>query len=319
VKPRRDARRLLGWYPPRWRSRYEEEFLEFLTDRYGTSRLPWSAQLSIVVGGLRECGHESGIIGTRSTAATQRKSGALMVLVAWSIMVVGGAVLQKTSEHYASSLPPHSHFWANLAFNVTVVSGIVGSLLVLAGAGVAIPSFSRLLRVERWSSLRRTIVPPLIATATLIAAAVGLSLWAHHLTSVQRNGSNDWYSAAFVVCVFLFVVTIGLWTKVAIDIANRCAFTPQELRRESYLALAVCLAALFVIAGAIVWWIQMAQHASSFFSGGAAGLSSSPWSTNLGAALTFMSFGTVAALWGATRVVLSFRANRSLASQDPRS
>jgi len=105
----------------------------------------------------------------------------------------------------------------------------------------------------------------------------------------------------------------------AIDIANRCAFTPQELRRESYLAIAVCLAALFVIAGAIVWWIQMAQHASSFFSGGAAGLSSSPWSTNLGAALTFMSFGTVAALWGATRVVLSFRANRSLASQDPRS
>jgi hypothetical protein len=314
VEPRRNARRLLRWYPPRWRSRYEEEFLAFLTDRYGTSHLPRRAQISIAFAGLRERGYDSGIVGARSTAATQRKNGALMVLVAWSIMIVGGAVLQKTSEHYASSLPAHSHFLAQLSFNVTVVSGTAGSLLVLAGAAAAIPAFARLLRVERWSALRRTFVTPLVATAMLITATIGLSVWAHQLTSVQRNGANDWYSSAFLALVFLVVMTIGLWTKVAIDIANRCAFTPQELRRESYLALAVSLSTLFGIAGAITWWIQMAQHASSFLSGSAAGLTSSPWSTNLAAALTVMTFGTAAALWGATRVVLSYRSDRSLAS-----
>jgi hypothetical protein len=308
VGPRRNARRLLRWYPSRWRSRYEEEFLAFLDDRYGTTAgLPWRAQISMAFGGLRERGYDSGVIGTKSTAATQRKSGALVVLVAWSIMVIGGAVLQKTSEHYASSLPVHSHFVAQLAFNVTVVSGIVGSLLVLAGAAAAIPAFARLLRVERWSSLRRTIVTPLIASAMLITTTIGLSVWAHQLTSVQRNGANDWYSSAFLALVFLVVVTIGLWTKVAIHIANRCEFTPQELRRESYLALAVGLAALFVIAGAIAWWIVMAQHASSFLSGSAAGFSSSPWSTNLAVAVAVMSIGTATALWGVSRVLLSYR------------
>lgn len=310
MKPRRDARRLLRWYPPRWRSRYEEEFLEFLTDRYGTSRLPWRAQLSIVVAGVRERSTDSGITGTRSTDVTQRKSGALMVLVAWSIMIVGGAVLQKTSEHFASSLPPHAHSLADVAFNVTVASGIIGSLLVLAGAGVAMPACSRLLRAEGWSSLRPKLVTPLIATAMSGAATSGLSLWAHHLTSVQRNGADDWYSSAFLTCAFLVVVTIGLWTKVAVGIAIGCEFTSQELRRESYLALAVSLAALFVIAGATAWWIEMAQHASWFLSGSTVGLPSSAWSTNLAAALTVMALGTVAAVWGASRVVLSYRSNR---------
>jgi hypothetical protein len=312
VTPRRDLRRLLRWYPSRWRSRYEEEFLAFLDDRYGTTGLPWKAQISIAFAGLRERSYDSGIVGTKSTAATQRKSGALVVLVAWSMMVVGGAVLQKTSEHYASSLTIHSHFFAQLAFNVAAGSGVVGSLLVLAGAVVAIPAFARLLQEEKWSSIRRTIVMPLISAAMLITMVVGLSVWAHHLTSAQRNGSNNLYSSAFLACALMVVVTTAMLTTAAIRVANRCQLTAKELRRESLIALGVSLSSIFVIAGAITWWIQMARDSSWFLGSPANGLSSSPWSANLVVAVAVMVLGTVTALWGASRVVLSYRTNRQI-------
>jgi heme/copper-type cytochrome/quinol oxidase subunit 3 len=301
-----DRDRVLRWYPTRWRSRYEEEFLAYLDDRYGQSRLPRSALFSIAFSGLRERGRESGLIGDRVPASTQRKTGSLVVLVAWSIMIIGGAVLQKSSEHFNSSLPTHSQFAARIAFDTTAVAGIFGCLFVLAGAAAAIPAFTRHLRAEKWSSVRRRITAPVIATLILIAAVGGLSVWAHQLTSAQRNGSNVWYSSAFLACVFLVVMTIALWTRVLVDIAIRCDFTARELRRESFLALGVCLSSLCVLAGTITWWIQMAQHGSWFFSGTVYGPSSSPWPPNLIVAGSVMLIGTVIALCGATRILRSY-------------
>ncbi|MGB8196466.1 MAG: hypothetical protein WCF25_05615 [Acidimicrobiales bacterium] len=306
MRAHHDRDRVLRWYPTRWRSRYEEEFLAYLDDRYGQSRLPRSARFSIAFAGVRERGRESGLIGDRVPAATQRKTGALVVLVAWSIMIIGGAVLQKSSEHFNSSLPTHSQFFARLAFDTTAAAGIVGCLFVLAGAAAAIPAFARHLRVATWSGVRRGTTVPVVATAILIAAIGGLSVWAHQLNAAQRNGSNDWYSSAFVACVFLVVVIVALWTKVLVSVAVRCDFTARELQRESFLALGVSLSTVCVLAGTLAWWIQMAQHAPWFFDGTVYGVSSSPWPPNLIVAGSVMVLGTVVALCGATRILMSY-------------
>jgi hypothetical protein len=306
MNARPDRDRVLRWYPTRWRSRYEEEFLAYLDDRYGQTRLPRRALFSIAFSGLRERGRESGLIGDRVPASHQRKSGALVILVAWSIMILGGAVLQKSSEHFNSSLSTQSRFIARAAFDTTAVAGVVGCLFVMAGAAAAIPAFTRHLRAERWSSVRRSFTKPLIATVLLLGAAGGLSVWAHELDSAQRNGSNDWYTSAFLACVFLVVVTIALWTRALVGVAIRCDFTARELQRESFLALGVSLSSLCVLAGTIAWWIQMAQHAPWFFGGTANGTSSSPWPPNLVIAGSVMLIGTVVALCGATRILRTY-------------
>jgi hypothetical protein len=110
----------------------------------------------------------------------------------------------------------------------------------------------------------------------------------------------------------MVVVTTAMLTTAAIRVANRCQLTAKELRRESLIALGVSLSSIFVIAGAITWWIQMARDSSWFLGSPANGLSSSPWSANLVVAVAVMVLGTVTALWGASRVVLSYRTNRQI-------
>jgi cell division protein FtsX len=90
-------------------------------------------------------------------------------------------------------------------------------------------------------------------------------------------------------------------------VASRIDFTARELLWESRLALAVTVCALSVIAGTALWWVQMIQHASWFLDGTPSGIAASPWSTNLIVTLVVMTVGTVGALWGASRVALTYR------------
>jgi len=310
MKRRYDVRRLLRWYPPSWRARYEDEFLVFLEDRLDDSPLTLRFRVSVAVAGLRERCYRSGMAGTRSSPSTQRRTGSLMVLVAWSMMMIGGASLVKTAEHFPTALPAQSRVVTQFAYNVTAAAGMAGTLLVLAGAFVALPGFVRFLRAKKWSEVRRVFVISLVASAALVVTTFGLSFWAHHLTTAQRNGADNAYSGVFLAFVLLVVVTIGLWTRASVSVASRINFSPRALRWESGLAIGVSLASILVVVSATMWWIQMGLHAPWFLQGTAPGIATSAWSAHLVVTMLVLVFGTLSALWGASRVALTYRPTR---------
>ena len=135
-----DVRRLLRWYPTSWRTRYEDEFLAFLEDRLKDSPLTWSFRSSVALEGLRERCYGSGLVGARRPG-DQRRTGSLVVFVAWSIMAVGGAIMEITAEHFSVSMPEHTRSLAQFAYDTTVAAGVAGSLLVVVGSSVALPGF----------------------------------------------------------------------------------------------------------------------------------------------------------------------------------
>lgn len=310
MKRRDDLRRLLRWYPASWRARYGDEFLALVEDRLHETPLTLRLRSSIAVAGVRERCYGSGLIGARSAPLTQRRTGSLMVLVAWSIMIIGGASLAKMAEHFAAVLPTSSRSTATLAYGAVGVAGIVGTAFVLLGAIVALPGFLRLLRSDGWSQVRQKFSKSLISSAVLIVAVIGMAAWAHQLNVSQRNGGDGLYSAAFMVFAAVVVITIGLWTVATVAVASRIDFTPRELLFESYCALGVCLSSVVVVAATTAWWIQMSQHAPWFLDGTLTGVSGSPWSARVVVTALVMAVATAVALWGALRVAMTYRPDR---------
>jgi hypothetical protein len=307
MKRNHDVRRLLRWYPASWRNRYGDEFLALLEDRLEEAPLTIRLRSSVVIAGLRERCYGSGMLGTRSSPPTQRRTGSLMVLVAWFIMIVGGASFVKMAEHFRAALPSSSRAVATVAYDTTALAGLLGTLFVVAGAIAAVPGFVRFLRENKWPEVFRTFVRSVVSSLVLVVATVGLASWARHLNTAQRNGGDHLYSGAFLAFALVVVITIGLWTRTGVAVASRIDFTPRELRRESYLAVAVSFASIVVVASAAVWGIQIGLHAPWFFNGTAAGVAASPWSAQVVATMLVMTLATATALWGATRVAMTYR------------
>jgi hypothetical protein len=207
-------------------------------------------------------------------------------------------------------VPSQSRSITQFAYSATAVAGVVGTLLVIAGALVALPGFVRFLRAKKWSEVRRIFVASLVVSGALVVSTFGLSSWAHHLTTAQRNGADGAYSGVFVGYVLLVVVTIGLWTRMSVAVASRIDFTARELRWASGLAIAVSLTSILVVVSATVWWIQMGVHAPWFLQGTASGIATSAWSAHLVATMLVLVLGTLNALWGASRVALTYRPKR---------
>ena len=69
-----DGSRLLKWYPPRWRGRYGEEMVALMEDVLDGQAPSRRLRLSLVWAGLRERGHEAGLLG-KTAPAVERRAG----------------------------------------------------------------------------------------------------------------------------------------------------------------------------------------------------------------------------------------------------
>ncbi len=203
----------LRWYPPSWRARYGDELVALLDEEYGGT-VPVKVRLSLVTGGLRQRARQSGLVGDTAPATDGVRAGALVVLAAWAAFVIAGASFAKFSEHFDEALPHRSgaHRVPDLAFTLLQTVAGVASLLVVAGAFLALPAFVRFLRAGGWASVRRHFMRALVCTALVGVVTLPLLLWAHHLTPHQRNGGLHWYGALFLLWAALIVVTLALWT-----------------------------------------------------------------------------------------------------------
>ena len=156
----------LRWYPPSWRARYGDELVALLDEEYGGT-VPGKVRLSLVTGGLRQRARQSGLVGDTAPATDGMRAGALVVLAAWTAFVIAGASFAKFSEHFDEALPHRSgaHRVPDLAFTLLQTVAGVASLMVVAGAVLALPAFVRFLRAGGWASVRRHFMRALVCTA----------------------------------------------------------------------------------------------------------------------------------------------------------
>jgi hypothetical protein len=265
VTASRTAARLLRCFPRTWRARYAEELEALVVDMSDGRRVSWRTRADLVRAGGREQLRAAGL-GSDGTPDAQVRGGVSLVLWAWALFVFAGAVVQKTSEHWQSSLPG-SHPLATIAFDVLIGTAVLASVLVLAGIAVALPSLRRLLRKGGWSCIHRRIRTASIATVILIAATVGLVLWAHGLTAHQRAGADAPYASAVAVWALLGLGTLLTWTRAAVE-AERCLHVSSHaLAGQATLAAGVAGAMTVMTAAAVAWWIAVAQRKPAALTG----------------------------------------------------
>lgn len=263
----RDRSRLLRWYPHAWRERYGEEMLALIDDEIGADEPGLRLRLSLVAHGLAERARGAGMVGPATSRETDRRRGALLVLVAWSAFMVAGAGYSKVAEHLDAAVPAGARPLPQVAYDIVVAFGVLGGILVLAGAAIAFPGFLRILRAGAWPALRAHVIRATVLSAITVALVIPLALWAHQLPDHQRNGGSVGYSAAFLTWAGLVIVSITLWTAVAVAVGRRVELSPRALRAEAGLALGLAAVMVVVTAASVVWWIGMAVYAPSFVNG----------------------------------------------------
>ena len=264
MSPARTAARR---YPVSWRRRYGDEPETLILDMSGGGRVPWRIRANVAAAGGRERLRAAGPGGVSPDARV--RGGASLVLWAWTLFVVAGAIVQRTSEHWDSALPGAAGL-ASGAFDVLIGSAVVTSFLVLAGIGLTLEAMGRLLRAGGWPQIRRTVLRAGLLTVVTVAATIALVAWGHGLTPADR-GHDATYVVAFLTWSCFAAATLGAWTAAATRTAARLTLGARILRLETRLATAAA-AAMAIMAGATaVWWVSVATTSPRALTGSLSG------------------------------------------------
>ena len=150
--------RLLRWYPRAWRLRYGAELIAILEQFDAAERSSWATRFDVARAGLRE---RLRILAPGPLRPRERaREGALLVLYAWMLFVVGGFAVAKLSEHQQAVTPPNKQSLPSQAFSVLYWTAGVGSVLVIAGVAISLPALVALLRRGGWFEIRRPCSEP---------------------------------------------------------------------------------------------------------------------------------------------------------------
>ena len=250
---------LLRLYPPAWRARYGAE-LEALVLEQAGGRVPWRIGLDVALAALRERLRSAGL-ARDLPPGERRRGGVLLVLWAWALFVVGGAGVQKASEHWQDLTPPGQRAVAAGGFDALVAFAVVGSLFVLVGVALVLPALRRFVRGGGLWLVRRPLGTAVAATALLAPAVAGLVGVAHHLSAWQRNGHDMGYGLLFAGVGLVALVALAAWTVTGVAIARRLDLDGRILWLEAALAGAATVSMLGMTAATVVWWAALERRA----------------------------------------------------------
>jgi hypothetical protein len=265
----RTAARLLRLYPSSWRARYGEELHTLILDMSGGRRVPWRIRADVAGAGAGERLRAAGLGGDSPDGRV--RGGAGLVLWAWALFVVAGAVVQKTSEHWRQALPAGSHTAATLAFGGLVVVAVVAAALVAAGIALTLPALVGFLRAGGWPRIRRPVTVAGTVTVIFLAATAGLVVWAHGLTPSQRQGHDGAYAIAAVAWALLGTATLGSWCSAATRASACLDLSTATLRMQARLATAVATALGVMTAATAIWWTSVAAVSPTALTGAPSG------------------------------------------------
>ena len=149
------------------------------------------------------------------------------------------------------------------------------------------------MRSGDWPSIRAHALQAAGCTAASAVVNVPVLVWAHHLTSHQRNGGPTAYTTIALICVALVVLTLAAWTVLVVAAARKVSFPRSVLTAEADTAIAVAFAIVGILIASTIWWTTVMQRAPAF-------VSSDP---RLVATATLMALAAVIAAAGAIRIV----------------
>lgn len=296
------ARSLLRWYPHSWRARYGDELVALVAEEAGDRRLPIRVWLDLVASGLRERVRASGLAGGAREPREDVRVGALCVLSAWSLLVLGGIGFQNLSENFQPAVSGHARTISIGAFSTVVVAAALGALLLALGALAAIGPFLRFVRAGHFRDVKRRFGWAAMSTVAEVAALAAIVPWAHSLTYSQRNGELLSYSLAVCGFAALTAAMLALWTTAVVATARRMELPPRVLALEGSLALVVFAVMVVITAATAIWWVSVGAAAPWFLQGTTPGSHPSAFTPNLVLSLGCMAAATAIAGSGARRI-----------------
>ncbi|HET9094551.1 MAG TPA: hypothetical protein VFN36_05640, partial [Solirubrobacteraceae bacterium] len=163
---------LLALYPLAWRRRYGAELDALILEMHADGReLDPRLRIDLARGAIRERLRGAGDPGRRV------RGGAALVLWAWALFSIAGAIVAKTSEHWQQALPRPAV--AQVAFSALTVLAAAAAVVVAGAVGLTLPAAWRLLREGGWARIRTRAWRAALLTVVLAAATLGLTTWAH--------------------------------------------------------------------------------------------------------------------------------------------
>lgn len=293
---------LLRFYPARWRARYGDELIAVIEADGARGGRAWLTAFGLLNGALRERLRIGGPAARgEQDPARRMRSGAVLVLCAWAFLVLGGAGVQRFSEHWQELTPEGGRGLASASFHALVLAGSLGCVLVALGILAALPALLRLLLEGGWRDLRAPAGIAVALTVFAVLATAGLSLWAHRLDSAQRNGADAVYSAVFIAWALLLAGTLFAWTSLAARCARLIALTGRLASIEAGLAVAVATAAIVATVASALWWAALAVRAPGVLQGRPGDAGGSVIVFPLAFDMAVMALGTVLATLGGLR------------------
>jgi hypothetical protein len=300
-------RRLLRWYPPRWRERYGDELLAMIEDDLAGRSPSLGMRLGLVGSGLCEQLREAGLTGSGRPAADRARGGAVAVLVGWTVLIVAGGAFAKVTERWQEAVPGPAPRWAAVGYTGVEVLAVAGAALSVVWAVSVVPALLRAVRAGAWTGLRRPVTRAIVVLVLAGAATAAMALWARHLNTGQRNGGLVGYDVGFVawgLSVAAGVVALGV---VAVKVERRLDLSAVTLRLEVGCAALLGVSGVGVGGGMATWWVSLAVRAPWAITGATRGVTSAAWAWPLGSALLLGLGGAAVAGAGATRVLSAAR------------
>jgi hypothetical protein len=256
---------LLALYPAAWRRRYGDELDGLIADMHADGRVTgWRVRADVVRAAARE--RLRG--GQRGEPSGRIRSGTSLVLWAWAVFVLAGAIVAKTSEHWQRALAAHPASTAKVAFAALTGLAVTAAVLVAAGIALTLPAAMRFLREDGWSRIRSRTLIAAALTIAAVAATVALVAWAHRLTVLDRNGHDHLYAGAFLCWAALVAAAVLAWTAVATAAARGVRCGRAVLRAQALLAPGVAILMAVMTVATTAWWALVGHVSPAALTGG---------------------------------------------------
>lgn len=299
-------RTMLRWYPARWRVRYGDELIAMIEDDLGGKSPSIPYRWAVARSGMGERLREAGLRGDSVSPEVRMRGGTLAVLFAFAIFVIAGVAFGKISEHWDESIRVGSRHVPAVSFNLLGSLALACGLVVLLAAAALLPNVIRFLRAGGWPAIRRRVLWATSVTSLAVLAGTGLVVWAHRLTTHQRNSGFGWYQLLFAVVGILFAASVVTWAAAAVSVTRRLAIELAKLKVLGVFAMVVAACMPVMTAAAATWWGAMATTAPWFLAGTPVGSSPSPLAANLLGVLIIMMAASAAGILGLLRVIRSW-------------
>jgi hypothetical protein len=297
---------MLRWYPPAWRERYSGEMTALLEDTHGGGRVPLTRRIALARAGAVERARAAGVVGNSTGPYERVRAGSHLILCAWALFMIGGAIFAKFSEHWDAAVPRPHQWRPNDGYLAVQISGFVGVALIAVAALVVLPALLRHIREHGTGAIRRPITQALIAGGLAVGLLAGVAVWAHHLSGHSRNGGFWPFAVVGGVLGLAIIAAIAMSTAAAVRVTRRLDVSPRAMKTLGGMSLALTLVMAAIMAGTLIWWQAVAQYSPQFLGGGLFGYSNVLPVPLLGAA-ALMLIGLVLAAAGTMRVARELR------------